>query len=73
MQVSNCARMDKINSGVREAIDSSTIAAKEQELCDHSSMMFNRAESKADNKKERIKDDFDFTTDFVKEGLQIHY
>ena len=37
--------VEKINSGVREAIDSSTIAAKEQELCDRSIMMFNRAES----------------------------
>ena len=34
-------------------------------------MMFNRAESKAGNKKDRIVDDFDFITDFVKEGLHI--
>ena len=63
--------VEKINSGVREAIDSSTIAAKEQELRDRSIMMFNRAESKAGNKKDRIVDDFDFITDFVKEGLHI--
>ena len=63
--------VEKINIGVREAIDSSTIAAKEQELRDRSIMMFNRAESKAGNKKDRIVDDFDFITDFVKEGLHI--
>ena len=63
----------QINSGVREAIDSSTIAAKEQELCDRSIMMFNRAESKAGNKKDRIVDDFDFITDFVKECLHVDY
>ena len=68
MQVTNCG---KINSGVREAIDSSTIAAKEQEHRDRSIMMFNRVESKAGNKKARIVDDFDFITDFVKEGLHI--
>ena len=34
-------------------------------------MMFNRAESKAGNKKDRIVDDFDFIADFVKEGLHI--
>ena len=33
----------KINSGVRDAIDSSTIAAKEQEFRDRSTMMFKRA------------------------------
>ena len=43
--------VEKINSGFREAIDSCTIAAKEQELCDRSIMMFNRSESKAGNKK----------------------
>ena len=43
--------VEKLNSGVREAIDSSTIAAKEQELRDRSIMMFNRAESKSGNKK----------------------
>ena len=63
--------VEKSNSGVREAIDSSTIAAKEQELRDRSIMMFNRAESKAGNKKYRFVDDFDFITDFVKEGLHI--
>ena len=63
--------VEKINIGVREAIDSSTISAKEQELRDRSIMMFNRAESKAGNKKDRIVDDFDFITDFVKEGLHI--
>ena len=63
--------LEKINSGVREAIDSCTIAAKEQELCDSSTMMFHRAKSKAGNKKDRIVDDFEFNTDFVKEGLHI--
>ena len=48
MQVTNCG---KINSGVREAIDSCTIAAKEQELRDRSIMMFKRAESKTGNKE----------------------
>ena len=57
--------VEKINSGVREAIDSSTIAAKEQELRDRCIMMFNRAERKTGNEKYRIEDDFDFITDFV--------
>ena len=43
--------VEKINSGVREAIDSSTIAAKYKELCDRSIMMFNITESKAGNKR----------------------
>ena len=60
-----------INSGVRDAIDSSTIAAKEQEFRDRSIMMFNRAESKAPNKKERLQEDLDFINDFVKERLHI--
>ena len=46
--------VEKINSGVRDAIDSCTIAAKEQELRDRSIMMFNRAESKAGNKKIKL-------------------
>ena len=51
--VSKCKvpTVEKINSGVRDAIDSSTIAAKEQEFRDCSIMMFKRAESKAPNKK----------------------
>ena len=69
MQVTNCGK--KISSGVRKAIDSCTIAAKEQELPDRSIMMFNRAKSKAGNKKDRIVDDFELITDFVKEGLHI--
>ena len=63
--------VEKINSGVRDAIDSSTIAAKEQEFCDHSIMMFKRAESKAPNTKERLQEDFNFINDFVKEDLHI--
>ena len=52
--VSKCKvpTVEKINSGVRDAIDSSTISAKEQEFRDRSIMMFKKAESKAPNKKE---------------------
>ena len=51
--VSKCKvpTIEKINSGVRDAIDSSTIAAKEQEFRDRSIMMFKKAESKAPTKK----------------------
>ena len=45
---------------LREAIDSSTIDTKEQELYDHSIMVFKIAESKVTNKKERITYDFRF-------------
>ena len=63
--------VEKINTGVRDAIDSSTIAAKEQEFRDRSIMMLKKAESKAPNKKERLQEDLDFINDFVKEGLHI--
>ena len=71
--VSKCKvpTVEKINSGVRDAIDSSTIAAKEQEFRDRSIMMLKKAESKAPNKKERLQEDLDFINDFVKEGLHI--
>ena len=71
--VSKCKvpNVEKINTGVRDAIDSSTIAAKEQEFRDRSIMMFKRAECKAPNKKERLQEDLDFINDFVKEGLHI--
>ena len=52
--VSKCKvpTVEKINSGVRDAIDSSTIAAKEQEFRDRSIMMFKKAERSSKQKRE---------------------
>ena len=70
MQGTNCR---KKNGCIREAIDSSTsiITAKEQEFLNRTIMLFKRADSQAANQIERLKADFDFINDFVKEGLNI--
>ena len=61
----------RINSGIREAIDLSTIDAKEHDICDRRIVIYNRAESTDEEEKRRLNDDFNGINDFVNEGLHI--
>ena len=63
--------METINKGMKQALDSSNLASREQDIRDRSIMFFYCVESTADLGKDRKNDDISFVNDFVTEGLHI--
>ena len=63
--------VEKINVRVKQALDESSLAVKEQETRDRSIMFYNLKESTSENTKDRISDDLKYVNDFIAEGLHI--